>query len=160
MYCTPKIHKPGISLRPIVDYTGSIGYNASRYLADILKKVVGKTSHRVKNSSDLVETLSGMVIWPDEILNSHDVVSLFTNTPVDKALEVIQHRIAIDQQWREVTKMEVDNVIVSSSSLQHTSGLRSVIQTAIWCGHEQSSLSIGGRHVHGVPGTKNSHHFT
>ena len=76
MYCTPKIHKPGISLRPIVDYTGSIGYNASRYLADILKKVVGKTSHHVKNSSDLVETLSGMVIWPDEILNSHDVVSL------------------------------------------------------------------------------------
>ena len=97
MYCTPNIHKPGIPLRPIVDYTGSICYNASRHLADILKKVAGKTSQHVKNSLDLVETLSGMVLGSDEILNSHDVVSLFTNTPVDKALEVIQHRLAIDQ---------------------------------------------------------------
>jgi len=29
MYCTPKIHKRGNPLRPIVDYTGSIGYIGS-----------------------------------------------------------------------------------------------------------------------------------
>ncbi len=27
LYCTPKIHKPGTPLRPIVDYTSTIGYN-------------------------------------------------------------------------------------------------------------------------------------
>ena len=36
MYCTPKIHKPGNPLRPIVDYTGSFGYNVSMSLADLL----------------------------------------------------------------------------------------------------------------------------
>ena len=30
IYCTPKFHKPDNPLRPIVDYTGYIGYNVSR----------------------------------------------------------------------------------------------------------------------------------
>jgi len=30
MYCTPKVHKQGTPLRPIVDYTSSIGYSTSR----------------------------------------------------------------------------------------------------------------------------------
>jgi hypothetical protein len=111
MYCTPKVHKPGTPFRPIVDYTGSIGYSTSRYLADILSKVVGKTEHHVKNSADLAESLSDFTIEEDEILNSHDVVSLFTNTPVDKALEIIKERLMSDNSWREVTKLEVDDVI-------------------------------------------------
>ena len=53
MYCTPKIHKQGTPLRPIVDYTGSIGYNTSRYLADILNKITGKTEHHIINSVHL-----------------------------------------------------------------------------------------------------------
>ena len=43
IYVTPKIHKVGNKVRPIVDYTGSIGYNTtSRALADILTPLVGK----------------------------------------------------------------------------------------------------------------------
>jgi len=40
IYCTPKIHKQDTPLRPLVDYTGLIGYNTSRYLADILGEVL------------------------------------------------------------------------------------------------------------------------
>ena len=50
LYCTPKIHKNNCPLRPIVDYTGTIGYNTSRWLADILGGLVGKTKHHVQNS--------------------------------------------------------------------------------------------------------------
>jgi len=76
MYCTPKIHKLGMPLRPIVDYTGSIGYNTSRYLAVILSCVVGKTEYNVivKNSRHLAQTLADITLDNDEILNSHDVV--------------------------------------------------------------------------------------
>ena len=35
IYGSPKIHKDGNPLRPIIDYTGTIGYNVSRSLADI-----------------------------------------------------------------------------------------------------------------------------
>ena len=56
-YCTHKVHKQGTTLRPFVDYTGSIGYNTSRYPADILSEVVGKTEHHVKNSKHLANRL-------------------------------------------------------------------------------------------------------
>ena len=56
-YATPKIHKTSNPLRPIVDCTGSIGYNVSRALADILGPMVGRTIHHVNNSFDLAEDL-------------------------------------------------------------------------------------------------------
>ena len=81
MYCTPKIHKQGNPLRPIVDYTGSIGYKVSRYLADILGPLVGKTKHHAQNSKDLADEVKDLHLDEDEMFCSHDVVSLFTNTP-------------------------------------------------------------------------------
>ena len=47
IYGTPKIHKVGNKLRPIVDYTGSIAYQTSRALADVLAPLVGTTEHHV-----------------------------------------------------------------------------------------------------------------
>ena len=41
IYGTPKIPKPGNKVRPIVDYTGTIGYQTSKALADILSPLVG-----------------------------------------------------------------------------------------------------------------------
>ena len=60
LYCTPKIHKANKPLRPIVDYTGSIGYNISRALADLLGPLVCNTEHDVKNSKELAEELSSI----------------------------------------------------------------------------------------------------
>ena len=36
IYCTIKIHKQGYPIRPIVDYMGSIAYQTSKELAEIL----------------------------------------------------------------------------------------------------------------------------
>ncbi|XP_072014850.1 uncharacterized protein [Amphiura filiformis] len=78
LYCTTKIHKQGNPVRPIVDYTDSLGYQTSKALADLLNPLIGNTEHHVKNSKDLAEELSGVFIEEHEIFNSHDVVSLFT----------------------------------------------------------------------------------
>ncbi|XP_072037656.1 uncharacterized protein [Amphiura filiformis] len=93
LYCTPKIHKLNTPLRPIVDYTATIGYSTSRWLADILGALVGNTQHHVKNSKQLSEDLAKVVIDEEDILNSHDVVSLFTNTPIDQVLDIVQRRL-------------------------------------------------------------------
>ncbi len=53
LYCTPKVHKKDNSLRPIVDYLGSLGYPLSRFLADILGVLVGSTDRNVNNSHEL-----------------------------------------------------------------------------------------------------------
>ena len=54
MYCTPKIHKAGNPLRPIVDYTGSIGYNVSQALAELLAPMVGKLDITCKMRNTLL----------------------------------------------------------------------------------------------------------
>ena len=88
-FCTPKIHKESTPLRLIVDYTGTIMYETSRELAVILGPLVGLTQHHAKNSKELAEDISGIMIDDGEEFVSHDVISLFTNTPIDKALEII-----------------------------------------------------------------------
>ena len=45
IYGSPKIHKKDNPLRPIIDYTGSIGYNVSRSLADIISPIFCNTCH-------------------------------------------------------------------------------------------------------------------
>jgi len=90
MYCTPEIHKTGNPLRPIVDYTGSIGYRTSRALADILATFVGKSDHRLNNSNHLAKEMISVMVEKDEMFISHDVVSLFTHMPIDLALQFIQ----------------------------------------------------------------------
>ncbi len=73
--------------------------------------MVGKTKYHVKNSKDLAQSLSELVIQEDEILNSHDVVSIFTNTPIEKALEIIKDRLQKDQTWKEVSNLEIMDII-------------------------------------------------
>ena len=111
LYCTPKIHKANNSLRPIVDYTGSIGYNASRALADLLEPLVGTTEHHVKNSKELAEESSSVTLEQEDIFNSHDVVSVFTKTPIQETLTIIRERLDKDQDLKKKTNLEVDDIM-------------------------------------------------
>ena len=77
----------------IIDDTGSIGYNVSRSLADIISPLVGTTSQHVLNSKQLVEDMGEVTINDDECLISHDVVSLFTNTPIERILDIIRMEV-------------------------------------------------------------------
>jgi len=111
LYCTPKIHKPGNPLRPIVDYTGSIGYNLSRSLADLLAPITGKTIHHVENSKALVKELKDVQLTEEETFISFDVVSLFTNTPIHKALDVIRKKLEEDRLLKQRTLLAVDDIM-------------------------------------------------
>ena len=82
MYCMPKTHKAGNLLRPVVDYTGFIGYRTSQALADILAPLVGKSDHHLNNSKHLAKEMISVMVEESEMLISHDVVSLSTNTPI------------------------------------------------------------------------------
>ena len=95
-----KIHKQGNPVRPIVDYTGSIAYQTSKALAEILSPIVGKTAHHVLNSMQLAEKLVGIMIEDNDIFNSHNVVALFTNTLIAKTLKIIRARLEKDDKYR------------------------------------------------------------
>jgi len=81
-----------------MDYTGSIGYRTSRALADILVPLVGKSNHHLNNSKHLAKEMISVMVEEDEMFISHDVVSLFTNTPIHLALQVIRERLAGDTE--------------------------------------------------------------
>ena len=68
-YGLPKVHKDGIPLRPIVSSVGSVSYETGKELSRILKPLVGKTEHHVKNSKDFIDGIQHIRLKPDEWLS-------------------------------------------------------------------------------------------
>ncbi len=97
--------------RPIVDYTGLIGYKVSRGLADLLVPLVGKSIHHTKNSKHLADEIKNVIIDPEDIFNSHDVVSLFTNTPIVDTLSIIREYLMKDHNLKFRTNLTVDDIM-------------------------------------------------
>ncbi|XP_072025198.1 uncharacterized protein [Amphiura filiformis] len=112
IYGSPKIHKT-IARRfsPIVDFTGSIGYNVAKSLMDILSPIVGQSEHHVLNSKSLAEDLKDVTLEDDEILNSHDVVALFTSTPIDLTLHILKEGLNEDKDLKNRTLLTTDDII-------------------------------------------------
>jgi len=52
--------------------------------------MLGTTEHHVKNSRDLAEFMKDFTIAEDEEFVLHDVVALFTNTPIPETLQYIK----------------------------------------------------------------------
>jgi len=65
----------------------------------------------VKNSKALAQKLSEVIIEDDEIFASHDMVSLFMNTPIDKALQIIRDRLNNDKTLKKRTLLNPDDVM-------------------------------------------------
>ena len=87
LYGLPKIHKPGIPLRPIVSFVSSPTYALSRYLARVLSPLVGNSSSFVASSSEFVNFSKTVTIPDNYELVLFDVVSLFTNVPIELAYQ-------------------------------------------------------------------------
>jgi len=110
-YGLPKIHKAGYPLRVIVSSSGSPLHNLALFLHKILSKSLPPAFSYIKNSSQLLKTLSNLHIPNDCCLASFDVVSLFTNVPTDMVLEIIE------EKWSYIemhTNLPLDEFILST----------------------------------------------
>jgi len=91
-YGLPKIYKPGIPYRLIISSIDNPFYSLASFLQEIIKKHVPNTFSHLENSFDLTKKLKNMFINDNHILISLDVTSLFTNIPLDLAIESIEKR--------------------------------------------------------------------
>ncbi len=55
--------------------------------------------------------MCSILLEEDEVFVSHDVISLFTKVPIEKALQIIREKLEKDKSWREKTNLTVDDII-------------------------------------------------
>ena len=111
LYGLPKLHKPGVPLRPIVSFIQSPSYQLSKHLSRFLSPLIGNTDSHVRNSSEFASFIRSKSLQPNEVLVSFDVVSLFTNIPVELAVDVARRRLEADPSLDSRTSLTADELV-------------------------------------------------
>ncbi|KER24710.1 hypothetical protein T265_07706 [Opisthorchis viverrini] len=163
LYGLPKIHKLDVPGRPIVDGLGSPPHELARFLAGILKPLIGKSSNYIKNSLDFANKLLkpltgkssnyiknlldfankavGVTVEPDDILVSFDVKSLYTNVRKGDSLEIAKRLLLADTTLPERTQLTVDEIV---EGIKACLNLTHFVFDSVACTQEQS-IAMGSR---------------
>ena len=96
-YGLPKVHKPGMPLRPIISSVESVTHATAKELGRIIKPLVGSSVHHVQNNRDFLQSIEGIQLKPDEVMMSFDVEALFTSVPVEPSIEIIKNLLEEDR---------------------------------------------------------------
>ena len=87
-------------------------------MADLL--ALGKTSHHINNSKHLANEMASIMMEQDDMFLSHDVLSLFTNTPINETLDIIKKQLEADIKLKLRTYLKVDDVMELLKSIVAT----------------------------------------
>lgn len=98
MYFLPKHHKPNMPLRPITADLNGPTRNLADFATGILNKLQ-KSSYHIRNSYEFCEFINSEKFEEAEGMFSFDVVSLFTNAPVNKIMNILEKR------WDEIAAL-------------------------------------------------------
>jgi len=99
-----KTHKKNIPLRIIVSSVNTTLYSLAKFLNKIISDNIPRSESQVKNSFELYHILSNKIIPDSRILCSF--VSLFTNIPLDLAINSIAKRWEYLERFTKITKSE------------------------------------------------------
>ena len=112
MYGTAKTHKfenydditvENLKLRPIMDQSGTMVYNASQIIAEYIRPL-NDSKYIINDTLKFPNILSENKLKNDEEDISYDVESLFTNVPIDETIHYILDEIYIKKRLKPVCK--------------------------------------------------------
>lgn len=92
IYGLIKVHKKDYPIRPIVSSCGSSGFKLANFFTEILTETFDEMGHHVKNTPHVIEKIKGVTLDQDDIMISFDVVSMFTNIPIDHMITLIKKK--------------------------------------------------------------------
>lgn len=112
-YGLPKVHKPVLSLRPIISSLNTPTSKISGYISEIISSYlsVSRGRYYVEDSFSFSTFISEFQLPEDYVLISLDVVSLFTNISLELALSAIQHRWESISSHTTIPKEDFINII-------------------------------------------------
>ncbi|CAL8107370.1 unnamed protein product [Orchesella dallaii] len=111
IYGAPKIHKPLIPFRPVVDCRGSPTYRIAKDLKPILQCLIREHPYTIQNSYEFVDKLKKMKTSRQHVQVSFDVESLFTQVPIKETLEITKQLLQEKPAWRNICKLDEEDVI-------------------------------------------------
>nr|VZI26364.1 unnamed protein product [Spirometra erinaceieuropaei] len=88
-YGLPKVHKPGVPLRPIVSLHGTPTFGLSKWLYQRLCFLIKDSEWTVKSAGGFLTRIRHCRVEADEVMVSFDVVSVFTPIPPHLAIDTL-----------------------------------------------------------------------
>ena len=98
LYGLAKVHKNQTPLRPVLSLPGSCYANLDKRLAAMFQQVEGANIET--STKQIKDSLSSITLAEDEEIISLDVVSLYTNVPVDEAIDLAVGRLYSNDNTR------------------------------------------------------------
>ena len=92
LYGTMKVHKQSNPARPVVSMIDTPEYNLAKFLDQIIKPYI-PNQFMLDSTFHLLDKLKELSPFPDQIMVSFDVVSLFTNVPLEETINIIGNYI-------------------------------------------------------------------
>ena len=104
------MHKEDTPLRSIVSSIGSATYEIAKELSRILKPLVGRSTHHVRNNQDFIQSIQDITREEEDCMMSFDVKSLFTSIPIQPTLNIIKKLLEEDTSLHQRTTMAVKHI--------------------------------------------------
>ena len=88
LYGLIKVHKINNPARPVGSMIGTPEYNLAKFLDSVIKPSI-PDKYMLSSTNHFIEKLKQVKVQSHQILVSFDVVSLFTNVPLEETTQII-----------------------------------------------------------------------
>ena len=83
----------------------------SKFLSELITPSIRNNLNSLKDSTEFAKIIKDFKIKNNEIMQSFDVVNLFTNIPIPFTLSLIQQKLINDLSLKDRTKIPVHEII-------------------------------------------------
>jgi hypothetical protein len=90
----PKIHKPNIPIRPLINFKTAPTYHIAKIIDKILRsKIKLNNTYNVKNGYETILKLQQIKANSNTKMVSYDISNMYTNIPINKTIKIIKNTL-------------------------------------------------------------------